>query len=186
VRLLALWWAQPEGSLSANGIAEPALNGLDDAITWVKGLKDEADRYSAFYGLALVWMKKAPADMLNYCTTLPATKERDELITIQAGYWSELDRPQAVEWVFEQTNPAIAGKCLGQLLYFSKGKDVKELGTRVAKLPAGEVKNAMVAPTYRSWKKQDAAAAQQWLDGLDLPAELKEQIVNPPKKPKKK
>ena len=188
IRQVVLWWATADWQSTVNGVRQPGLADFPAAKAWAQSLTNDADRIAAVHGLSQPWKREDPAGMMDYIASLPAGKERDQLMTSQVHYWSE-GRPEnrvaALDWTFGQTSPDVAGKCLGQLLYASRGADVKEVGARVAQLPPGEVKNVTAAHVYRAWKRQDEAAALQWLDGLGLPAEVKEPIVNPPRKKKK-
>jgi hypothetical protein len=130
--------------------------------------------------LAFFWSRTDPPAALAAGLTLPAARDRDELVQAILANWGRRD-PQAAlaagQWL--QSLPADDARAEAAEAYISAAAARRpDLAAQwIGSIPDETKRNQQVEIIARAWLRTDPAAAQAWLQQTSLPDERKQRLL---------
>ena len=134
---------------------------------------------SVIHSVASQWSYRDPAAAMKWVSSLPDNQTVMQAQQQVVSQWINADSDAAKEWLVSQP----AGPRRDQLLQGTIGNlayQQPQEAVRMLEMVSGsEMRSQMARQVAEAWLRQDRAAAESWINTQSLPAEVKQQLLNP-------
>jgi hypothetical protein len=155
------------------------LMHMDQATKYVVAMPPGEDQKALIKGLLTRWAPADPQSALNWLCSFPETNSQPEQVHAVIKAWSQREPAAVAKWL---ANVPAGTASEGMFSAFLEGAAVKypEFAGQWTQSVADETnRRKFQAQVARQWMKTDSSAATKWIDGLDLPEDLKQPLKAP-------
>ncbi|HZR17488.1 MAG TPA: hypothetical protein VFE51_09190 [Verrucomicrobiae bacterium] len=148
-----------------------ANSDLSAATSWVNGLPEGDSRQAAILSVGYEAARAEPVAALDLASTLPPTRERDNLLVHAVGQWSGTDSSSAAAWAMNVGDPGLRERLVAAVAVASAEQD-GALGANLAAsaLGAGGEQDRAAVSIVQRWAQNAPQAAADWVSQFqDLP-----------------
>lgn len=134
------------------------------------------DQSAAIKGLVRNWSTLASEATLDWLRSFPETNAHPTQVEFVMTEWSQREPARAAQWIAKQPTNFVSEATLNAYL---DGAVLRypEFAAQWTQAIADEAqRQKLQVHLAKQWLKQNAIAAQQWIDTLDLPARLKRSL----------
>lgn len=153
---------------------DSGLLHLDATAQSIAAMPAGDDQQAAIVGLLSVWPEKIPT--LNWLRAFPETNSQPQHIQSVLKSWAESEPAAVVQWLTNQPAASVSEEMSAA---FVDGAVVKypEFAAQWTQSVTDEAqRQKFQVQVATQWLKNDAVAAQKWIDSLELPAEIKQSL----------
>jgi len=145
---------------------------LSAAAAWVQALPEGDSKQAATFALAYEAAPTEPVTALELASTLPATRERDDLLVHAISQWAGTDSATASAWAMQVADPTLRERLVAAVAVASAEADGAGAATLAANaLGAGEEQNRAAVSIVQRWAQTSPQAAAAWVAQFpDIPS----------------
>jgi len=139
---------------------------LGRTLTWLTGLRDEADRRNAAQAVTDQVGQSDPIGALELAELLRVGSDDGSLFHY-AQLWTEENPQAAVAWAVQHKPGQLRDQLLTRVAWVRAQSDPVEAATLVLQhLDAGPVRDQAIAGVVRHWAVRDQVAAEAWVSAF--------------------
>jgi hypothetical protein len=181
-------WAEslPSGSLQAGALDRVANRFVDEdpqaAAGWATAYAGRDDYWRVVEEVGDEWAERDPAAAVAWLDSLPAGRGQNEGMSSALQEWGRRDPVAAGEYL---QNMAPSAAKDAAVISFSATVAREDPQTAIAwaqSVSSQEGRLQALTQVGQSWARRDPAAAAEWASSAGLPAEVQQQILNPPRR----
>jgi hypothetical protein len=149
-----------------------ANTDLPAAAGWVHALPEGDSKQAATLDLAYEAARTEPVAALELASTLPPTRERDDLLVHAVSQWSGTDSTTAAAWAMKVLDPSLRQRLVAAVAVASAEQDGAVAATLAASaLGAGDEQDRTAVSIVQRWAQNSPQAAASWVSQFpDVPA----------------
>jgi hypothetical protein len=148
-----------------------ANTDLSAAAGWVHAWPEGDNKESATLDLAYEAARTEPTDALELASSLPPTRERDDLLVLAVSQWSVIDSGTAAAWAMNVLDSSLRQRLVAAVAVASAEQDGAGAATLAANaIGAGDEQERAAVSIVQRWAQNSPQAAVAWVSQFpDLP-----------------
>jgi len=123
------------------------------------------------------WAQHDAPGAMAWARALPAGEERDDVVRSTYRAWFRRDRESAMVWMREQAPDPAIEPAMRVFIVAIASDDPPGALDWIDRIEDARRRDETLAEIGRQWMRLDPEAASAWLEGVDLPADVKESIA---------
>jgi len=136
------------------------------ALDWAMGLADPPTAGVARRAVATEWVGRAPRELIERLTVLPAGGARDDTLVLAAAAWAKVSPDAALAWLDKVPAGQLQERLISSIAFEIAQTNPHRAVTLAETLPAGRDRWLLVAAIAQTWVAVDSRAALAWAGGL--------------------
>ncbi|NIB44159.1 hypothetical protein HBA55_31460 [Pseudomaricurvus alkylphenolicus] len=140
-------------------------------------LENQAEHTNAALTIVSRWAQQDPASAVSWATTLSDPNSRQQAMDAGLGQWLRYDRHSAVEWAVNLEESESRDQTLTSMVRQTTYTDL-DLAPLINSISSDEYRNEATKIRFRNLWRQDAEAAERFLDQVYVSDALKESLLS--------
>ena len=171
----AVAWSRSKRRAALEQVAIAWANtDLPAASSWVRALPENEGKHAAILAPAYETARTEPVAALVLTSSLPPTRERDDLLVHAVSQWAGTDSTTAAAWALEVADPTLQERRVAAVAFASAEQDGATAATRAANaLGPGAEQNRATVSIVQRWAQATPQAAAYWVSQFpDIPSRV--------------
>ncbi len=149
------------------------LSGLDPLSKDIAAMPAGDDQQAAIQGLLSSWSPADPASALNWLCAFPETNPQTNQVQSVIQTWAQHEPAAVAQWLAKLPAGAASDEMIGAFLDGAVVKYPEYAAQWTQSVPDAVKRQQYRLQVMQQWLKTDPAAANKWLESLNLPPDIK-------------